>query len=112
MDRSRSAGPPAWEMAKVFWDGSAPGDRRRVWFSHRDPVEFGPGDYEDVLWRLGETGFEPVAYQAWLVPEGAAAPDPHGPAGDGLREVTLFRRSLGAEPGGHRHPEDAAGEAG
>lgn len=108
MDGASGAGPGAWEMAKVFWDGPTPGDRRRVWFSHRDPVEFGAGDYEDVLWRLGETGFEPVAYHAWPAPEQDGTPDPLGPAAPALREVTLFRRPLGTSPGGHHHGEAEA----
>ncbi len=105
MNGAQPATAPAWEMAKVFWDGAAPGDRRRIWFSHRDPVEFGPDDYEDILWRLGETGFEPVAYQAWPVADGADEPDTGGPARGGLREVTLFRRPLGAAPPDHHHQQ-------
>lgn len=112
MDDAQRAESGAWEMAKVIWDGPAPDDRRRVWFSHRDQVEFEPDDYEDVLWRLGETGFEPVAYHAWPTPEWVTAPDRHSPAGAGLREVTLFKRSLGTEPAGHHHEEAAPGAAG
>lgn len=106
MNGALPAAAPAWEMAKVFWDGPAPGDRRRIWFSHRDPVEFGADDYEDVLWRLGETGFEPVAYQAWPIADGADGTQLSGPAPVGLREVTLFRRPLGAAPGGHHHGDE------
>ena len=105
MNGAQPAATPAWEMAKVFWDGPEPGDRRRVWFSHREPLEFGPDDYEDILWRLGETGFEPVAYQAWPTGEAAGAPGLHAPAADGVREVTLFRRPLGAAPPDHHHGE-------
>jgi hypothetical protein len=95
-------GPMHWELAKLFWDGPGPEDRRFLWFSHRDPVTFDPADYEDVLWQLGETGFEPVAYHAWPVP-GAAGGFSEGPDAPGLREVTLFKRPLGYEPGGHAH---------
>ena len=92
-----------WELAKLFWDGAEQGARRQVWFSHRDPVDFGPDDYDDVLWRLGETGFEPVGYQAFPhsnAPDGAGG---WGPAASGLREVTLFKRALGTAPPPEHH---------
>lgn len=92
-----------WEFAKLFWDGAEPGARRQLWFSHRDPVDFGPDDYDDVLWRLGETGFEPVGYQAFARPDAADGQIGRGPAASGLREVTLFKRSLGAEPPPEHH---------
>ena len=91
-----------WEFAKLFWDGAQANDRRQLWFSHRDPVDFGPDDYDDVLWQLGESGFEPVGYQAFGRPNddgrGGA-----GPAAGGVREVTLFKRPLGtgAPPAHH-----------
>jgi len=92
-----------WEFAKLFWDGAGPGDRRLLWFSHRDPVEFNPDDYEDVLWQLGETGFEPVGYQAFPASSGAGGPGSWGPATAGVREITLFKRPLGTEPTPEHH---------
>ena len=102
-DEAELGYPMHWEMAKLFWDGPGPDDRRFLWFSHRDSVVYDPGDYEDVLWQLGETGFEPVAYHAWPAPGIAADSLPDGPDAPGLREVTLFKRPLGFEPGGHHH---------
>jgi hypothetical protein len=75
---------------------------RQVWFSHRDPVDFGPDDYDDVLWRLGETGFEPVGYQAFGRP-GDDGQGGFGPAASGVREVTLFKRALGTDAPREHH---------
>jgi hypothetical protein len=106
MDEADAGYPMHWETAKLFWDGPGPNDRRFLWFSHRDGVNFDPGDYEDVLWQLGETGFEPVAYHAWPAADGAAGSLPDGPDAPGLREVTLFKRPLGFEPGSHQHADE------
>ena len=92
-----------WELAKLFWDGAEQGARRQVWFSHRNPVDFGPNDYDDVLWRLGETGFEPVGYQAFPRSDAKDAAGGWGPAASGLREVTLFKRALGTAPPPEHH---------
>ena len=95
---SDTGGQMHWEFAKLYWDGPEPGSRRLLWFSHRDPVEFAPEDYEDVLWQLGETGFEPVGYQAFPRPDGDSAAAGWGPATAGVREITLFKRPLGTNP--------------
>lgn len=96
-----------WEVAKLFWDGPGADDRRQVWFSHRDSFAFGPDEYDDVLWRLGEAGFEPVAYQA--LPAAGDDGGVGGPALRGAREVTLFKRPLGTEPTPPPHRANAEG---
>lgn len=102
VERRGAAEQQHWEIAKVFWDGPRPEDRRQVWFSHRDPVEFAPDDYEEMLWRLGEAGFEPVAFQALPRP-GKPVDVVPGPACTDTREITLFKRPLGPEPTPHAH---------